>query len=221
MVDDNFTARPLQKLRAFCDLYKKEVGIPFFAQVSPLTISEEKMAALFGAGCSHVTMGVETANARIAAMYNRTKEHAVMPAALSLVEKYRPLMNPPPTYQFIIDNPWETVDEMLETLRLAASFPRPWFNPIYSLMLFPGVPLYGKALADGTLTDKQGQIYTRNWRSQSRPYLQLWIRLYHANMHPMLLRAMLTGWLARLMTGSLGSALLRLKPFRWLWRNPT
>jgi anaerobic magnesium-protoporphyrin IX monomethyl ester cyclase len=221
MVDDNFTARSKDKLKTFCDLYKKEIGIPFYAQVSPLTISEEKMDMLFDAGCSHITMGVETASSRVAGMYDRTKEHAVLHSAIALVENYRPRMSPPPTYQFIIDNPYETVYEMCETLRLAASFPRPWHNPIYSLMLFPGVPLYRKALEEGIITDKYDQIYTRNWRSQSKPFFQFWIRLYHANVSPLLLRWLLIRWVAGALSSPLASALWRMRVFRWLWDNPT
>jgi len=216
MVDDNFTARPTERLREFCSLYKKEVGIPFFAQVSPLTITEEKMDLIFEAGCSHVTMGVETANSRVAEIYNRTREHKALPAAIALVEKYRSRMAPPPTYQFIIDNPYETTEEMVDTLRLALSFPRPWHNPIYSLMLFPGVPLYEKALTDGIVIDKNAQIYTRNWLSQSKPFFQLWIRLYHKNVSPALLRGLLSRLIVTAMTSDPAGALLRTKGARWL-----
>ncbi|OPX96097.1 MAG: B12 binding domain protein [Syntrophorhabdus sp. PtaB.Bin006] len=219
MVDDNFTARSEDKLRAFCETYKNMIGVPFFAQVSPLTISDEKMEILFGAGCAHITMGVETASARVARTYNRSKEHKVLPAAIALVEKYRSRMNPPPTYQFIIDNPYETLDEMLETLRLAVSFPRPWYNPIYSLMLFPGVPLYRKALRDGVITDKYAQIYTRNWHSQSRPFFQFWIRLYHANFPPFFLKMFLTPWIAKLMSSNFVDAVWKMRTFRWLWEK--
>lgn len=220
MVDDNFTARSREKLRAFCEFYSKEIGLPFFAQVSPLTINEEKMKILFDNGCAHITMGVETASERIAEMYYRSHAHRVMERAITLVEKYRHLQTPPPTYQFIIDNPWERIDEMLATLRLACSFPRPWYNPIYSLMLYPGVPLYYKAMEEGIIHDKTDQIYGRNWRLQSRPYLQLWIRLYNINMHPLILRFMLIKWIARFFTSKPLEAIFRIKSIRWLWEGP-
>jgi anaerobic magnesium-protoporphyrin IX monomethyl ester cyclase len=217
MVDDNFTARSEDKLKAFCEVYKKTIGVPFFAQVSPLTINEKKMEILFNAGCAHITMGVETANARVAEIYNRSREHKVLTEAIALVEKYRSKMSPPPTYQFIIDNPYETVDEMLETLRLAASFPRPWGNPIYSLMLFPGVPLFSKALEDGIIKDKTVQIYTRNWRSQSKPFFQFWIKLYSRNISPLFLRILLNKLIARFLTSDFSNIFWNMKIFRWLW----
>jgi anaerobic magnesium-protoporphyrin IX monomethyl ester cyclase len=216
-VDDNFTARPNNVLKAFCDLYKSKINVPYFAQVSPLTNSEEKMEILFNSGCSHVTMGVETASEKVAAIYNRSKEHKILPQAIALVEKYRAKMNPPPTYQFIIDNPYETLQDTLATLKMAMSFPRPWHNPIYSLMLFPGVPLYDRAMKDGFIKDKFAQIYGRNWRSQSRVYFQIWIRLYHANVSPVILGFLLNSWIARIATSKIGNAMLKTKIFRWLW----
>lgn len=217
MVDDNFTARSEEKLKAFCEIYKKEIGVPFFAQVSPLEINEEKMNILFEAGCAHITMGVETANSRIAEIYNRSKEHKVLPEAIALLEKYRSRMNPPPTYQFIIDNPYETVEEMVETLRLAASFPRPWSNPIYSLMLFPGTPLYKRALEDDIIKDKYSQIYSRDWKSHSILYFQFWIKLYRKNVSPLFLKAMLNNCIVKFFTSKFTNVFWELKILRWLW----
>jgi anaerobic magnesium-protoporphyrin IX monomethyl ester cyclase len=220
-VDDNFTARSATKLSSFCKKYKKEIDVPFFAQVSPLTISEEKMEILFNNRCAHITMGVETAVERVAEMYNRGRAHRSLGAAIRVVEKFRHLQIPPPTYQFIIDNPYETLDEMLATLRLACSFPRPWNNPVYSLMLFPGVSLSERALKDGTITDKYAQIYMRNWRSQSNPYLQLWIKLYHANFHPFILKLMLIKWIAHMFSSKAAKIIFKMKFMLRLWGNPT
>jgi anaerobic magnesium-protoporphyrin IX monomethyl ester cyclase len=217
IVDDNFAAQPLRRLKAFCEQYQREIGSPFSCQVSPLTVSEEKLEVLLGAGCAKVTMGVETASERVAALYGRQKFHKVLPAAIALLEKYRPRMSQSPTYQFIIDNPYETLDETVETLRLATSVSRPWHNPIYSLMFFPGTPLYERALQDGVITDKHAQIYSRNWLAQSQPFFQFWIRLYKANITPLLLRALLARGSVRLLTGELANKVWRSWLFRWLW----
>ncbi len=102
-VDDDITAQSSEKLRAFGEKFQKAIGVPFFAQVSPLTITEEKMETLLSAGCTKIVMGVETASERVAGIYNRDRSHRANPAAISLIEKFRPRMKLPPTYQFIID----------------------------------------------------------------------------------------------------------------------
>lgn len=221
MVDDNFTARPARDLKKFCEEYKQKIGKPFYCQVSPLTINEEKMDILIEHGCVKVTMGVETVNERIAAMYNRAHFHKVVHSSIALLERYRSKMRLPPTYQFIIDNPYETVEETIETLRFATECKKPWDNPVYSLMLFPGTPLYQKAKEEGIVGDPHRQIYGRNWLDQSKPFFQFWILLYRANCPVFFLRILLYPLIARLMTTHLASAIWRTRFFCWLWNKPT
>ena len=220
MVDDNFTARTEKDLAVFCQRYQTEIGVPFACQCSPLTITEEKMDILVSAGCAKVVVGIETASERVAKMYNRGRFHQAVPDAISLVESYRSRMPSPPSYQFIIDNPYETLDETLETLQLAVSLPRPWDNPIYSLMLFPGTPLYDQARRDRFVRDKFSQIYGKNWHDQSKPFFRFWIRLYRANVSPFLLRILLSAWIARLLTSDLADSVWKMRIFRWLWDTP-
>jgi radical SAM superfamily enzyme YgiQ (UPF0313 family) len=150
-------------------------------------------------------------------MYERAKSHAAVPGAISVIERYRKRMPLSPSYQFIIDNPYETIEESIETLQLAVSLPRPWSNPIYSLMLFPGTPLYEKALSDGLIKSKRFEVYGKNWLDQSRPFFQFWVRLYRANLSPLLLRLLLAPWLVRLLSSHFADRVWRLRAFRWLW----
>lgn len=218
-VDDNFTAQSQKQLEYFCERYKSEIGIPFACQVSPLTITADQLDILLDAGCAKITMGVETATARAAEIYSRGHFHKALSTAISLIESYRSQMPRPPTYQFIIDNPYETLDETLSTLNLAIDLSKPWNNPIYSLMLFPGTPLYERAVSDGLITDEHAQIYGRDWLDQSKAFFQFWIRLYRANMPRCLLRFLLTPWLAQLLTSKPAEAVWRTQLFRWLWKK--
>lgn len=218
-VDDNFTARSDDKLAYFCREYKREIDVPYFAQISPLTINEEKVNILLNSGCSKIVMGVETGNARIAQLYNRAHSHKAMPAGIALLEKYRSKMPLPPTYQFIIDNPYESRDEILDTLRLAVSLPRPWDNPIYSLMLFPGTVLYERAIQDGHILDKREQVYAKDWLDHSKSFYRIWIRLYRANVPPSLLKLLLRPWVAKILTQEIAEKILHSKLFSWLWKK--
>jgi anaerobic magnesium-protoporphyrin IX monomethyl ester cyclase len=211
IVDDNFTARSVVKLKEFCESYRREIGVPFFAQVSPLTISVEKMRILIDCGCIKVAMGVETGSKRIAHMYGRAKSHAAMPRAISIIEKFRETLPYPPSYQFIIDNPYETIEETVETLRLAVSLPRPWDNPIYSLMLFPGTPLYEKATSNELIKDMRSEVYGKDWHDQTNPFLRFWVQQYRANRSPSFLRLLLTPWLVRLLSSHFANRVWRFR----------
>jgi anaerobic magnesium-protoporphyrin IX monomethyl ester cyclase len=190
-VDDNFTARPVKELADFCTTYKREINLPFFCQCSPLTITEEKLDILLSSGCKKISMGIETASSRVARMYNRQHFHKALPKAISLLESNRSKMPMPPSYQFIVDNPYEDIEDTLDTLKMAVNLKRPWDNPIYSLMLFPGTDIYEKAYKDGLVENKTEQIYARDWNEWANPILKYWIRLYRANRLPSLLRVMI------------------------------
>lgn len=197
-VDDNFTARSERKLEEFCALYRERITVPFFCQCSPLTISEVRMQALLDAGCYKIAMGVETASDRVAEMYNRGHFHRKLRSAIVCVERFRAQMPSPPSYQFIIDNPYETVEETIQTLELLLELPRPGDNPVYSLMLFPGTELYQQAKKDGHLVDVTEQVYKKDWHEHSQPFFRLWLYLYKANLPTPLLRLLLNKSLARL-----------------------
>ena len=197
-VDDNFTARSEKKLEEFCALYRQEIELPFFCQCSPLTISETRMQTLLDAGCYKIAMGVETGSERVAEMYNRSHFHRRLKSAIACVERFRAQMPSPPSYQFIIDNPYETVEETIQTLELLLELPRPGDNPVFSLMLFPGTELYRQAREDGYLVNVTEQVYKKDWHQHSQPFFQFWLYLYKANLPTPLLRLLLNKNLARL-----------------------
>ncbi len=208
-LDDNFTTQNEGNLRSFCERYHKEIGIPFFCQCDPF-INENKMKILIAGGCAKIAMGVESASERIATLYNRGKFHDALPKAIALIESYRSQMSLPPSYQFIIDNPNETVEDTLKTLRLAVGLKKPWDNPIYSLFLFPGTELYEIAIKKGDILNKDAQIYGRDWHEHSNPFFKFWIRLYRANLPRFFLRLLLIPVIARFLASD------HLKP---IWRG--
>jgi len=213
-VDDNFTSRSEQELKIFCESFKKEIGLPYFAQVSPLSINDRKMEILLDSGCVTVVLGIETGNERIARMYGREKMQPYVYKAISIIERYRKRLQMPPSYHFIIDNPYEKIDELIETLQLAIALPRPRNNGIFTLMLFPGTILYEKAFADG-LIDKS-DLYGRNLHTH-RPFFKFWLNQYHANRYPLLLRILLAPSIVRILTSKHADRIMRLRGFRLFW----
>jgi anaerobic magnesium-protoporphyrin IX monomethyl ester cyclase len=137
-----------------------------------------------------------------------------MPRAISIIEKFREKLLYPPSYQFIIDNPYETIEETVETLRLAVSLPRPWDNPIYSLMLFPGTPLYEKASSNGLIKDMRLEVYGKDWHDQTTPFLKFWVQMYRANRSRLFLRLLLTPWLVRLLSNHFANRIWRCRGLR-------
>ena len=58
-------------------------------------------------------------------------------------------------YDIIFNNPYETRDDIAETIKLLLKFPRPLFIEGYNLIFYPGTDITVKALKDGLIYQKQ------------------------------------------------------------------
>ncbi|MBF0538265.1 MAG: B12-binding domain-containing radical SAM protein [Nitrospirae bacterium] len=158
--DDTFFARPLREIEEFAGLYRQQVGMPFYCQASPTTLTEEKLLPLIEAGLTYVEMGIQSASSRIKALYRRTESNEKVIEAAKLLHRYRSKLLPP-DYHIILDNPWEEVSDTVETARLLHRLPKPYGLCISSLVFYPQTELYVKAIAEGIIKDDVTQVYRR------------------------------------------------------------
>lgn len=158
--DDTFFARPLKQLEEFAALYKEKVSLPFYCQASPSTLTGEKLSCLIDAGLVYVEMGIQTGSKRIRDMYHRTESNEKILEVTRLLHRHSAQLLPP-DYHIIIDNPWETAGDLLETARLLFQVPKPYGLCISSLVFFPGTELYNKAVSEGLIENETRDIYRK------------------------------------------------------------
>jgi radical SAM superfamily enzyme YgiQ (UPF0313 family) len=158
--DDTFFARPYKQLEEFASLYGEKVSLPFYCQASPATLTEEKLKCLLDAGLVYVEMGVQTGSGRIKELYRRKESNEKILEVTGLLHKYRSNLLRP-DYHVILDNPWETEAETLETVRLLYDIPKPFGLCISSLVFFPGTELYDRAVSEGLIRDEMKDIYRK------------------------------------------------------------
>ncbi|MBN2383712.1 B12-binding domain-containing radical SAM protein [bacterium] len=168
--DDTLAARPLEELKEFAERFPLEIGLPFHGQVSPTTISPEKWHLLLEAGMIFVEMGIQTGNERIRQLYNRTSSNEDVRTATALINTTRDRILEP-CYHVILDNPWETASELVETLELVLTLPRPFWLKRASLVLYPGTALFHKANEEGLIQDAHNQIYRKHLHTPYGNYL--------------------------------------------------
>ena len=203
--DDAFFSRSLSSLRQFCELYRQEIGLPFSCLASPLTVTKEKMEILVDAGLIYLQMGVQTGSSRIQELFNRqSMNNEVMLSAMNIIHDYRDRMDPP-SYDFILDVPYETLEDKMESLRFIARIPKPFRLQPFSLVLYPGTRLHDLATADGLIRNENRDIYAKSYTMQKPTYTNLLILmakrgkfpsrwLYFLSM-PSLVRLMEKGWM--------------------------
>ena len=158
--DDTFFARPAAQLKEFASQYRQRVGLPFYCQASPTTLTEEKLVNLIDAGLVYVEMGIQTGSRKIKELYRRTESNEKVLAGTSLLHRHRDRLLSP-DYHVIIDNPWESESDTYETVKLLARIPKPFGLCISSLVFFPGTELHDKAIREGLLKDEVAGVYRK------------------------------------------------------------
>ena len=150
LMDEDFLMRGVPELREFCDLYSKQVGLPFDCMVSAPRITEEKLEVLFAAGLWRVSLGVESGSERTKkTVFDRPIPNRSLTRASQVLRRFPGIAG---CYYFIIGNPYEEQPDLLETLCLMTKLEPPFFISMYNLVFFPGSELYNRAVRDGIIT---------------------------------------------------------------------
>ncbi|MDI7269969.1 MAG: radical SAM protein, partial [Myxococcota bacterium] len=168
--DDVFFSTSNEEIQEFSEAWKREVGLPFRAQCSPTTLNERKFAALIDAGLCFTELGIQTGSKRTMRMYRRGMTNEQLLNAVGIISKYRDYIQVP-DYHVILDNPWESTEDVLEALRLLWTLPPPYNLLPSSLVPYPGTELYHKAKEDGFVTDEYDQVYRKEFHSPAGSYL--------------------------------------------------
>lgn len=182
--DDAFFARNMESIEEFCREYKEKIGLPFTCLASPMTISEKKMDLLVDAGLIYIQMGVESGSANIQALFNRKQmNNDRLKKAFNIINKYKEKMYPP-SYDFILDVPFETDQDKIESIKLIAEIPKPFQLQPFSLVLYPGTRLYEMAKKEGLIKDETSEIYSKSYTMRAPSYLNLLITLSKGGKFP-------------------------------------
>ena len=185
--DDSFFERSLSDLERFSSLYKQQVDLPFFCLGTPLGITEEKVALLADAGLRYVQMGIQTGSQNTARLFRRNVSNAKLISVADVLHRFssRTL---PPRYDVIVDNPFETAGDVVETIRLLSRLKRPYFIQYFCLTLLPGTELAAKAIKEGLLKDMLNDVYRKQLFNKRKNYLNVLLYLLNTPFPPLLIR---------------------------------
>jgi anaerobic magnesium-protoporphyrin IX monomethyl ester cyclase len=176
--DDAFILRNVDELKEFGKEYKENINLPFFVSgIHPMLITEEKLAILISAGMDRVRMGIQTGSRKIKAIYNRHIPDEKILSAAKIINKFRRKLILT-GYDLILDNPFETKEDVIETIRLLSKLPAPFTLNLFSLTFYPGTDIYREALQAGFVKDNVEDIYKKHYLDIGRTYLNLIIAVY-------------------------------------------
>ncbi|MCD4654213.1 B12-binding domain-containing radical SAM protein [bacterium] len=176
--DDSFLDAPSAVVEHMASEYKRVAGNrPFQCLAEPRTITRSRMDPLVDAGLANIQIGIQSGSERIKKMYNRTHTNKRIIEMAVLLKEYIPRIRPP-IYDFILDNPWETVQDKYDTLQLLLKMPGPYYLQIFRLTFFPGTGLFEKAQQDGLIGDDIREIYSQQYNEREINYINLLYSLF-------------------------------------------
>lgn len=158
MLDDDFLATTPSYIEEFSQLYKQQINLPFKCNMTPVSATAEKIASLRAAGLISAEMGIQSASDRVNRdIFRRRFDKNKFIEAARIIRSANLIA----CYDVILDNPFETVQETIETILFLGQVPKPFILSGFSLTFFPGTEIYKMAKDAGFITDEETQIYNK------------------------------------------------------------
>lgn len=144
---ESILAINIKDLKKLAELYKKEIGLPFWCQSRPETITEEKIIILKEMNCADMQFGIEHGNTEFRSkMLNRHCSNDKMLEGFKIIEKYKI----PYSVNNIIGFPEETRELIFDTIYFNRHLHPKTFN-CYMFTPFRGTYLRNYCVDQGYL----------------------------------------------------------------------
>lgn len=151
--DDTFFVKDTNQIIEFADRYKKEINKPFNILVSPWTYSEEKVSILVKAGMDRLIFGIQSGSENTNKnIYNRVISNDKLFAIINSLNSFKGLF---PYYDFIGMNPFESSEDLVNTIQFIKKIPVPFFMFSNNLAFYPGTKISERAVRAGIDTSKR------------------------------------------------------------------
>ena len=132
----------------FCEIYPREVGLPFEIFIEPKPVNEERMTMLRDAGLVSVYMGIQSSERVTGHLYDRRVKNQ----SIEDIAKMYHRLGVKPHFQLIYDDPVSTEEDKKALFEMIASFPHPYDLYLFSMTVFPGSELNKKLLSNGLIS---------------------------------------------------------------------
>lgn len=140
--DDSFLSASERYIEEFSKAYRERIGRPLMAHAIPIYINHRKLGLLKEAGLTWINMGLQSGSDRVLTeVYHRNSLRNHFLEAASTIHR----LGIAGKYDVIVDNPFESEDETIQTVETVMEIPKPCLLEVYSLRFFPGTELYERA----------------------------------------------------------------------------
>ncbi|MCL2362501.1 MAG: B12-binding domain-containing radical SAM protein [Defluviitaleaceae bacterium] len=137
-------------IKEFCEEYKKNIALPFEIWGHPVLSANAGIKDLVKVGLSKIVIGVQSGCPKIRKeIYTRNeKQEEILKCSKILSEAKVPMV----IYDFILGHPFETEEDLKQTLELCRNLAKPFTLQLHGLSFLPGTPIEEIAVEKGVKT---------------------------------------------------------------------
>src|SRR5690554_2270410 len=137
----------------FTARYPWEIGLPFEVWGHPNHLEEDKIKKLVAAGLEKIVVGIQSGSPRVRKeIYNRPEtQERIIEGGRFLADAGAPVV----IFDFIFDHPFETAEDLQETLALCLKLKKPFRLQLHGLSLLPGTVIRRLAVEKGGKTREE------------------------------------------------------------------
>jgi len=148
--DEVFQSNNEWKEKLFSE-YKEKIKLPFYCMFYPGTCDRDTARLLKESGLAGVWVGIQSGSERVRKeVFKRFYTNETILKQAEIFKEFDISVK----YDFILDNPFETKEEFIETLDLMKALPKPCGFNFFSLKYFPNTEITRMALDKGIITEK-------------------------------------------------------------------
>lgn len=179
IVDDLFFIRGETEMEEFSRLYESRVNLPLELDAHPNTISRRKVESLARLPIALISMGIQSGSEdTLKNIYKRPTPIETIAEGINLLADHKI----PAEYHYLVNNPFESNRNRIETLRFAATYHRgPAVLRVFPVQFYPGTPLYDRARREKVIVDRHDSAYRYTYTGKTHlldaSYLDIWLRV--------------------------------------------
>jgi radical SAM superfamily enzyme YgiQ (UPF0313 family) len=156
--DDCFLSCSDDAIKEFCKAYKKEINKSFYIKSMPIYINETKIKHLKYAGLVWIEVGLQSGSDRTCKnIFHRKSFQSDFLNAAKILHKYKIA----PYYDVILDNPFESDEDRIETINAITKIKKPFYLVCFSLTFFIGTEL--QKMAEKECPDKIENTFEKDY----------------------------------------------------------
>jgi radical SAM superfamily enzyme YgiQ (UPF0313 family) len=138
-------------LDEFLKEYQEKINLPFNLCLHPNLVNEKVVGKLKSYGLGRVGLGIQSGSRRIRyEIFNRYVPDERILEVAEIFKKFKVA----PTYDIILDNPYETESDMKESINLLLKIKRPYHLNVFSLVNLPKTDLTERIIKDNINSEK-------------------------------------------------------------------